>query len=95
MLKTPHNKGASTIEYATVIMFIIAALLITQKYILRSFMGRWKTAGDSFGHGRQYDPRPFGVNGEEGGTLECYWNTTTNSWLSVTGEAYYDGLCQK
>lgn len=67
------NKNAvSHMEYIALIIFILAAFLVFRDYIYRGFMGQWRKAGDAFGHGRQYDPRPFGDDGNLGGTQECY-----------------------
>ncbi len=50
------TKGASTLEYATMIVVLIAVMLIMQKYVWQAISGRWRAAGDSFGFGRQYLP---------------------------------------
>jgi len=77
MLKrNPTDKAASTIEYIAVITFIIAAFLVFQRYIFRGMAGSWKAAGDTFGQGRQYDPRPFGKHGAGEGTKECFFDYT-------------------
>ena len=76
MMKEKSNvmkRSAATIEFMALIVFLLAALLVFQKYILQGFWGQWKKAGDIFGQGRQYDPRPFGIGGDEGGTLECMY----------------------
>lgn len=86
--------GMSLLEYMAVLMFIIGIFAVFQDYIKRGFLGRWKTVGDSFGHGRQYDPKPYGVAGAGGGTLECMYMPAdlacpagcpapTHSWISV------------
>lgn len=69
--KSHWKKGAATIEYMALIAFILGALIVFDKYIVRSFWGKWQEAGDVFGHGKQHDPRPFGVDGAGGGTLKC------------------------
>lgn len=69
--KQRHNGAFSLIEYMALLTFIMAALLVSQHFIFRGFVGRWKTLGDSYGQGKQYDPRPYGIHGEGGGTLEC------------------------
>ncbi|HPB68886.1 MAG TPA: hypothetical protein PKU74_08285 [Candidatus Omnitrophota bacterium] len=72
-----HKKHAQSIlEYMTLIVFLLSSLFVFQGYILRAYYGSWKKAGDSFGLGRQYDPRPFGNNGEGGGTFECFFDAT-------------------
>jgi len=70
------KKAASTLEFAALVVFVISALLVFQRYIYRGMAGSWKAAGDAFGHGRQYDPRNFGENGELGGTLELFFDYT-------------------
>ena len=71
------KRAQSSIEYMIVIIFVIGAILVFQKYIARAISGRWKTVGDSFGSGRQFDPRR---------TTECgYDSKYTLQW--------YDALC--
>jgi len=60
----------------TLIVFLLSSLFVFQGYILRGYYGSWKKAGDAFGSGRQYDPRPFGNYGDGGGTLECFFDAT-------------------
>lgn len=55
-------KGQAVFEYIFLLTFIIIAFLIFQKYIVRAMSGRWKSVGDTFGHGQSYDP---------GNTVEC------------------------
>lgn len=57
MLKYFQNKrkkGQSTLEYAILIVIIIAALLSIQVYIKRGVQGRFKSATDDIGD--QYSP---------------------------------------
>ena len=49
------NGGLSTIEYMMMVIIVISALLWLQIYMQRAFQGHWKTAGDAFGLGRQYE----------------------------------------
>lgn len=49
------QKAFSTLEYATLIAVVVAALLVMGIYIRRAVCGKWKDAADSFGFGRQYD----------------------------------------
>lgn len=76
MFKFIHNaKAQSTIEYITLFTIIILAIFAMQKYVLRGLNGRVKSSMDSFGHGRQYDPKR---------TLECEYDYVyTNKWYSV------------
>jgi len=77
MLKWAHeHRAVSSAEYMALIAFILAALLVFQRYIFRGIAGAWKVAGDAFGHGRQYDPRPFGKDGQGRGTMECFFDYT-------------------
>lgn len=77
-MKTGNKKvqASSTVEYTALLTLFLAAMIILQPYIWRGFMGRWKASGDTFGHGRQFDPRPYGVLGADGGTLECFYDFT-------------------
>lgn len=66
-----NKKATSTMEYVLLIIIILGALLLSQRYILRGFAGRWKAVGDSFGQGKQYDPTK---------TAECVWSQNENKW---------------
>lgn len=55
-------KGQALFEYVMLLIFVISAFLIFQKYIVRAMSGRWKSVGDTIGHGLLYDPTE---------TLEC------------------------
>lgn len=50
------KKAVFTIEWLVLIVLIVLALLAMQLYLKRSVNGRFKSAGDSFGQGRQYEP---------------------------------------
>ena len=69
------RRGQSTIEFAALIMFLLAALIVFQKYIVRGFSGKWKNVGDSMGQGRIYDPNK---------TIECaagaFFDGQTTYW---------------
>ena len=69
------RQGQSMLEYMALLVFLLATFFVFQHYIVRGFYGSWKQAGDAFGQGRQYDPRPFGNLGSGGGTLECFFDT--------------------
>lgn len=49
------KKSQALLEYMTLIVFILGALFVMQKYIVRGFSGRWKGVGDSLGQERLYD----------------------------------------
>lgn len=82
MLRRRAKQGQSIIEYAALLMFVLIAFLIFQKYMVRGFAGRWKGVGDSLGGGQIYDPRK---------TLECTFDPVyTNLWYN---EACYQQNC--
>lgn len=56
MIREMRNKGFSTLEYAALIAMFIAALLGISTYLTRAICGKMRSAGDAFGHGRQYTP---------------------------------------
>lgn len=75
MLYWRRKYGQSLLEFILLIIFIAGAFLVFQKYIVRSFVGRWKAVGDSLGQGRIYDPER---------TLECAFDETyTFKWYDV------------
>ena len=71
--------GQSLLELMFVLTFIMAVLLFFGKYIKRAIQGRWKNAGESFGHGMLYD---------RNNTLECGYN-----WED--GGFWYDMTCYR
>jgi len=74
MFKTKN--GQSMIEFVALVMFILAAFIVFQRYIVRGFSGRWKSVGDSLGEGRLFDPRK---------TTECAYDAQyTDSWYDRT-----------
>lgn len=82
-----QKRATSILEYTILLVIVLAAFLVTQKYIVRGFAGRWKQVGDSFGYGLQYDPKK---------TAECVWhanpaNAALGNWYSPSCfEQYYD-----
>jgi len=66
------RRGQTVFEYAAIIMFVLAAFLVFQKYIARGLAGRWKGVGDSLGQGRIYDPHA---------TVECEYSPTAAAWF--------------
>ncbi|MFT5387934.1 MAG: Flp pilus assembly pilin Flp [Lysobacterales bacterium] len=66
------KNGQAVIEYIMLIIVIIGALIIFQKYIVRAISGRWKSSGDGIGFGRLYDPKE---------TWSCKFDYVyTNTW---------------
>ncbi len=61
-----NNRGQSTLEYAILIIVIIAALLSLQMYVKRGVQGRLKSAtddvGDQFGTGSDYYKKTVSVS---------------------------------
>lgn len=54
--KKMRNKGMLSMEYAFLIVAILAALLSMFVYLQRSICGKWRESADTFGYGRQYQP---------------------------------------
>jgi len=55
------KRAIFTIEYVILIALIVAALLAMQFYVRRAICGRFRSTGDGFGGGRQYEPGPGGT----------------------------------
>lgn len=51
------RRGVFALEYAALIVVVAAALLGMAVYLKRALSDRWRNVGDSFGYGRQYEPR--------------------------------------
>ena len=52
-----NRRAQNTLEYVVVIGVVIAALLMMGRYFTRSFVGKWRQAGDTFGKGETYKPK--------------------------------------
>ena len=50
-----RENGQTTLEFAVLMVLVIAALLAMSHYIKRGMQGRWKSSIDDMGD--QYDPR--------------------------------------
>jgi uncharacterized protein (UPF0333 family) len=50
------QRAMFSVEYTTLIVLIILALLAMRFYLKRSMCGRVRGAADAFGQGRQYEP---------------------------------------
>ncbi len=84
MLKSfRKQKAQSTIEIAALIVFVLTAMVIFQKYMARGIYGRWKGVGDAIGFQRLYDPNL---------TIECGHDRWTGSglWYNAT---CFDTVC--
>ena len=51
-----RRHGSFTVEYAIMGAVLTAALLGMLVYVQRGLSGKWREVGDSFGHGRQFEP---------------------------------------
>ncbi len=50
-----NKKAQATFEYMILIVFVLGAFLVFQKYIVRGISGQWKKSADQLGKGKQYD----------------------------------------
>jgi len=82
MIKRRRKKGQTVVEFAAVVLFILAAFVIFQKYIVRGFSGRWKQVGDAIGQGKIYDGQL---------TIECAYDPSTGAWFD---QDCYEANCQ-
>lgn len=57
-----RRRGFSSLEYVVLAAVVAAALTSLAVYTKRALMGKWRTVGDTFGHGRQYEPGVTAVN---------------------------------
>jgi uncharacterized protein (UPF0333 family) len=93
MMHLTKKRGQSTLEYAILIIVIIAALISIQTYIKRGVQGRLKSATDDIGD--QFSPgntnaimaerthsntaQEFGVKGQGISSTKILGTETTNS----------------
>lgn len=73
-----HRRGQSTLEYAVLIIIIIAALLSIQMYIKRGVQGRLKTSTDDIGD--QFSPDNTNA------VRTTFVNVTTNETFGMVGQ---------
>ena len=50
-----RDKGMLSIEFVVLIVVMASALAGMAVYMRRALSGRWRSVGDTFGHGRQYE----------------------------------------
>ena len=48
------RKAASAVEYAFLVITVIAALIAMKVFFMRSIAGKWRQAADSIGFDQQY-----------------------------------------
>ena len=79
MLILRKQRAQSVTEYIILLTFVMATLLVFQKYISRGISGRWKGTGDGLGQERLYDA----------------WKTTACAFDSYSGQelGWYDQKC--
>ncbi len=92
MLRMLRKRGQSTLEYAVLIVVIIAALIAMQVYLKRGLQGRLRESSDQIGE--QFSPGYTTSNRttrsgstvtevrEAGGAVDT---EITNQWQNVTG----------
>lgn len=51
-----NSKGSLFIEYAALMLVIIATLFCIQRYVKRAYFGYCRRTTDVYGFGRQYEP---------------------------------------
>lgn len=78
------KKGQSAIEYVAVLMFILIALFVFQKYLSRGISGRWKLSMDVLGQERVYDPNI---------TTECAYDIFAHHNTNGSAQRWYDVEC--
>ena len=54
-MRLRRRDGSFSLEYATLVVIVAAAMAGMAIYIKRALMGKWRTVGDTFGHGKQYE----------------------------------------
>ena len=77
------NKGQSSVEYATIIIVVIGALLTMQNYAKRGLQGRLKQTVDQMGE--QYDPRVGDSNIRHTLTISTDTSIVTTNVATGTG----------
>lgn len=51
-----QRRGSFSLEYAALLAIVAASLLGMAVYVKRALSSRWRDVGDTFGHGKQYEP---------------------------------------
>ncbi len=50
-----RRSASFSLEYATLIVIVAAAMIGMAIYVKRALSGRWRSVGDTFGYGKQYE----------------------------------------
>lgn len=69
-----EHRGQSLLEYMLLLILIMGMFLVIQKYIVRGFSGQWKNVGDSWAHGKQYDPEKTTECAFDGRYLDIWYD---------------------
>ena len=51
------KRGSFSLEYAVTVVVVVAAMVGMGVCFKRALAGKWRGIGDSFGYGRQYEPK--------------------------------------
>lgn len=54
LMNKKTSRGVLSIEYAAMIVVVVAALVAMSIYLTRAISGRMRASGDVFGGGKQY-----------------------------------------
>ncbi len=57
-----RREGQFTIEFVLFIAIIVIALYGCQRMLKAALMGRWRSVADSYGFGRQFEPKRTSVS---------------------------------
>ncbi len=85
-----RKKGQSTLEYAILIIIVLAALLSIQVYVKRGIQGRFKSAADDIGE--QFSPgntNVMKISGTRSQSRDTFAAGATKSQLTKT-ETQFD-----
>jgi hypothetical protein len=79
-----RKKAFAIMEYFVLFVILMTAFLTFKDYILRGMAGKWKSAADQFGHGRQYHPTD---------SVECAYESFFNPVANTYSGTWYDVTC--
>ncbi len=57
LINKNNKKASSTVEYATMFLFVVLALTTFFFFFKSAVAGKWKSGFDVFGFGRQFDAK--------------------------------------
>lgn len=85
-IKNLHTtKGFATLEYVILMLILLVAFIVSKDYIVRAYQGRWRAAGASVSHERQFNPYA---------TASCKCETViTDEETKTTKTICYDEMC--